>query len=224
MTAPAVKPRKKQRKKRRFRVFALLLRVTLTGFALLAFWFGYVLWRINGYEVPKPLPNADAAIVLGAALWKDKPSPGLQERLDYAYELFERGTVKHFIVSGGLDHNGSKLTEAEGMRDYLLAKGVPAERIVLENDARSTYENLRFSQPIAAKHGWKSFIIVTHDYHASRSADIAQFLGYKNTVAAGTKSVKLSVTYNQSREVLAYTKWKLDELLMRAGFQWPGSF
>lgn len=224
MTVPAVKPRKKQRKKRRFRAFALLLRVAFTGCALLAFWFGYLLWTINGYTLPKPLPKADAAIVLGAALWKDKPSPGLQERLDYAYGLFEQGNVNHFIVSGGLDHNGSTLTEAEGMRDYLLAKGVPGDRIVLENDARSTYENLRFSQPIAAKRGWDRLIIVTHDYHASRSADIAEYLGYTNTVTAGTKSEKLSVTYNQSREVLAYTKWKLDELLMRLGVNWPGSF
>lgn len=217
--AKPVRPKKRSRK--RFRPVVLLLRIAAWTAAIGVFWCAYLLWVINSYQVPRVIPKADAAIVLGAALWSDKPSPGLQERLEYAYNLYKQGKVQHLILSGGLDHNGSTLTEAEGMRNYLVEKGIPADRLVLEDDARSTYENLLFSKPIAKHKGWSRLIIVTNDYHSPRSADIAEYLGYTNTVVLGFKSQVLSTSYNQSREVLAFTKWKVDSLLLRFGLQSP---
>jgi uncharacterized SAM-binding protein YcdF (DUF218 family) len=202
----------------------LAFRLLAWAVALASFWFAYCLWTINSYKMPSPLPKADAAIVLGAALWNDEPSPGLRERLNGAAGLYKQGNVKFLLLSGGLDHNGSTLTEAEGMRNYLIGQGVPANRLVLENDARSTYENLRFSKPIVQKHGWTSVVIVTHDYHAPRAADIARYLGYKQgTEVIGYKSKVLSAAYNQTRETLAFTKWKLDSVLLRFGIQSPDS-
>ncbi|WP_274650645.1 YdcF family protein [Paenibacillus humicola] len=219
------KARGKRRKKRRFRPAAALLRTAAVLVSLGAFWCAYLLWVIAGYELPKPIPKADAAIVLGAALWNDVPSPGLQERLDHAAELYKQGNVGYLLLTGGLDHNGSRLTEAEGMRDYLLKKGIPKGRLVLENDARSTYENLKFSQPLIAKHGWTSVVIVTHDYHAPRAAEIARYLHYKpDTAVLGYKSKVLPLAQQQLREVLAFTKWKLDSVLLRFGLQTPDAF
>ncbi|MFC5648414.1 YdcF family protein [Paenibacillus solisilvae] len=218
----AVKPvRHKKRSRKRFRPVVLLLRIAAWTAAVGVFWCAYLLWVINSYEVPKPIPKADAAIVLGASLWSDEPSPGLRERLEYAFNLYKHGNVQHLILTGGLDHNGSTLTEAEGMRNYLVEKGIPKERLVLENDARSTYENLLFSKPIAKKNGWDKLIIVTNDYHSPRSAEIADYLGYTNTAVLGFKSQVLSTARNQSREVLAFTKWKMDSLLLRIGLQMP---
>jgi uncharacterized SAM-binding protein YcdF (DUF218 family) len=219
--ASNVKIRSKKRFRKRFRPFKLLLRIAAWTAAFAVFWSAYLLWLINSYELPKPLPKADAAIVLGAALWNNQPSPGLRERLDYGLKLYKQGNVKHLILSGGHDHNGSTISEAEGMRNYLVARGVPKDRLVLENDARSTYENLLFSKPLAKKYGWDSLLIVTHDYHAPRAADIAKYLGYTNTQVLGFKSQVLSVAKNQSREVLAFTKWELDWVLLRAGLQPP---
>ncbi|MBW7477823.1 YdcF family protein [Paenibacillus oenotherae] len=207
--------------RRRFLSIRFMLRISAWIAALAVFWCAYLLWVINSYELPKPLPQADAAVVLGAALWDNEPSPGLRERLDHALELYKQENVQYLILSGGYDHNGSTLTEAEGMRDYLLKRGVPADRLFLENDARSTYENLLFSQAIAKKNGFKSFLIVTHDYHAPRAAEIARYLDYKETEVVGFKSKVLKTSYNQSREVLAYTKWKLDSILLKFGFQAP---
>ncbi|MBB3110375.1 uncharacterized SAM-binding protein YcdF (DUF218 family) [Paenibacillus phyllosphaerae] len=220
MKTAAAKPRSKPHKRKRRRSFMrLLLRLIAVGLALLVFWCGYSLWYINSYVAPKSLSKADAAIVLGAALWQDKPSPGLKERLDHTLTLYKNGDAGHFIVSGGLDQNGSTITEAEGMRDYLVQHGVPIDRIVLEQEATSTYENLLYSKPLAEKKGWTNLIIVTHEYHAPRAADIADYLGYSNTVVSGTKSVALSAVWNQTREVLAFTKWKLDELMLSLGLK-----
>ena len=121
---------------------------------------------------------SDGGIVLGAALWNDTPSPALKERLDYAFELYEQGKVGKLILTGGLDGNGSEQTEAEGMRDYLLELGIPEDKLLLELKARSTYENLLFSKPIAEADNLDKLLIITHDYHASRSKEIAKFLHY----------------------------------------------
>ena len=226
MSAAPVKPkmRGRQRRRRRFRPFALMMRIAAWIAALGVFWCAYLLWVINSYELPKPIPKADAAIVLGAALWNDVPSPGLRERLDHAAELYKQGNVNYLLLTGGLDHNGSTMTEAEGMRGYLTKKGVPKDKLVLENDARSTYENLKFSKPLIAKKGWSSVVIVTHDYHAPRAAEIARYLNYKpGTVVLGYKSKVLSAAKNEVREVLAFTKWKLDSVLLRFGVQSPDS-
>ncbi|MBP3963409.1 YdcF family protein [Paenibacillus lignilyticus] len=223
-TVIAKRPHKRSARKRSNK-FLLLLRICAWVMALGAFWCAYLLWVINSYEMPKPVPKADAAVILGAALWSDQPSPGLRERLDLGLQLYKQGNVKYFILSGGHDHNGSTLSEAEGMRNYLVSKGVPAERMVLEEDSRSTYENLLFSKPLAKKRGWEKLLIVSHDFHAPRAADIASYLDYPAaTTALGLKSQVLSVAFNQSREVLAFTKWKMDELLLRMGVNLPNSF
>ncbi|XEC92599.1 YdcF family protein [Paenibacillus tarimensis] len=218
--AASARPRRKPKKKR-FRPIRLLFRLALWTIALAVFWCGYLFWHITTYKEPGTIPNSDAAIVLGAALWNDRPSPGLKERLDYAYQLYEDGKFKYIIVSGGYDYNGSKLTEADGMRNYLVERGVPEDRIFLEPFARSTYENLLFSKPIGEEQGWKTLTVITHDFHAPRAKDIAGFLGMEETTVTGTKSRVLSYAYNESREVLAYSKWTIDKLLLRFGLQLP---
>ena len=60
-------------------------------------------------------------------------------------------------------------------------------------------------------------LIITHDYHACKSTDIAKQLDFASFQVVGTQSNVLDPVYNESREVLAYTKWKLDELLLWLG-------
>ncbi|WP_336772001.1 YdcF family protein [Paenibacillus sp. MMO-58] len=207
----------KSRKRRGLLLFRLFVGLCLLGVLCC----GYLLWLINGYDDSKPVEQADAAIVLGASLWSDKPSPALKERLDFADKLYKEGKVKMLILSGGLDRNGSKLTEAQGMRVYLLAKGIPEDKMLLDNAARSTYENLLNSKVIAAEHDLNKLLIVTHDYHAPRAMEMARYLDYENVQAAAFHSEVLSPFKNQSREVLAYAKWKVDAVLLHFGYRSP---
>ncbi|SFF09406.1 protein SanA, affects membrane permeability for vancomycin [Paenibacillus catalpae] len=212
-----VQTRSKSRKRRGLLLFRICIGLCLVGLL----YCGYLLWLINSYDDSAPIEKADAAIVLGASLWSDKPSPALKERLDFAYKLYKEGKVKQLILSGGLDHNGSKLTEAEGMRVYLLEKGIPADKMLLDNAARSTYENLLNSKVIAADHQLKKLLIVTHDYHAPRAMEIARYLDYQNAEAAAFHSEVLNPFKNQSREVLAFAKWKVDAVLLHFGYRSP---
>jgi uncharacterized SAM-binding protein YcdF (DUF218 family) len=197
------------------------LRIIYRGFLLLIFlsiiWVVYIQWQVQR-SPHSPLPaSADTGIVLGASLRHDIPSPGLQERLDLALKLYREGRFKHIIVSGGLDHNGSMLTEAEGMRLYLIKQGLPDSGILLEPKATSTYENLLYSKRIMDKSGWISAIIITHDFHGARSLDIAHTVGIKQPVIATTGSQVLFIPYHEARETLAYSKWQIDKLLLELG-------
>jgi len=210
------------RKKRRvLKALAMALRIVSLIALAAILWFVYILWQILTVDNTPNAEPADVGIVLGAALWKDKPSPGLKERLEEAYRVFQEGRVRALIVTGGLDGNSSRLTEAEGMAKALVAMGVPKDRIVLENKATNTYENLLFSKRLMDDKGWKSAVIITHRYHGARSLDIARYLGFENPVVSTTPTKVMNVPWNTGREVLAYSKWMADKLLLDFGAEDP---
>jgi uncharacterized SAM-binding protein YcdF (DUF218 family) len=171
-------------------------------------WILYIQWMIFSVQHQKP-NQSDVGIVLGAALWNDYPSPALQERLDAAYNLYNSGYYSKIIVSGGMDHNGSTIPEAEGMKHYLMAKGIPDDHIFIEDQSRSTYENLLFSKRIMADNDWKSSIVITHEYHGARAWDIAHFIGLYELNIYTIKSKVLWMPWHKARETLAFTKWFL---------------
>ncbi|WP_138493459.1 YdcF family protein [Paenibacillus pinistramenti] len=181
---------------------------------LLAVWLAYAALQVESERSKEPAEKADVGIVLGAALWDDKPSPGLEERLERAVQDYRNGKFSVLIVTGGLDTDKSQLTEAEGMAEYLESKGIPADRILLENKATDTYENLLYSQRIMEEHNLKTAIIITHDFHGRRSLEIARALDYKWPQLSLMRTKVMNEGYYKIREVLAYTKWKLQLITM----------
>ena len=177
-----------------------------------------MLWKMESFP-DNPQARGDVGIVLGAALWQDIPSPALKERLNRAVELYRSGQIPRILVSGGLDTQYSKLTEAEGMRNYLLEQGIPASVIIMEKQSTSTYENLLYCQAILKEYGWHSPVIITHRYHVVRAMDIANYLGYEQSTASPMDSAVLMMSWHKSREVLAWTKWELDKLLITLGLE-----
>jgi uncharacterized SAM-binding protein YcdF (DUF218 family) len=194
-----------------------ILWLATVGIVALVIWCSTLYYLITHFEgKPKPgtTVSADVGIVLGATLWNNEPSPGLRERLDRGIELYSSGAFKNFIVTGGLDNNGATLTEAEGMRNYLVEQGIPETSIVMDSLSRSTYENLSFAQEIMDRNDWDTAVVVTHDYHGSRAADIAGKLGYKPVQVSVTHSKVLNMSYHETREILAYTKWLITKMFL----------
>lgn len=199
------------RKRRIPKVIISLLIIVLIGIG----WTGYTQLQIakaGGASTHEP---TDVGIVLGAAMWGERPSPGLTERLQLAVELYNQGRFKEIIVTGGKGHQSDPYSEAEGSRNYLVEHGIPPEHIHLENESTSTLENLKFTQPLLAKMnaGDESTVtIITHDFHGTRAREIAEKLGYSYVNVETVSSQVLSPFKYFSRETLAYTKWKWDEL------------
>lgn len=123
----------------------------------------------------KPLNKSDAAIVLGAAVWEGgRPSPSMYARVKEAVKLYHEGFVRKLIVSGGLGRFPP--TEAEVMRDVAISLKVPKEDIILETEAKSTFQNISNSAYLGEKQGLKNYIIVTDAFHIKRSLLIGEEL------------------------------------------------
>lgn len=208
--------------KRRARVGKRIFRWGLVFILLGIGWMLFVLAQIGSVE-RNPAANsalsepADVGIVLGAALWGDEPSPGLRERLEQSLKDFEAGRFQLFLLTGGLDTATSNYTEAEGMANYLEQHGVPRDKMLLENKATSTYENLKLSQDMMKERGLTSALIVTHTYHGNRALEIARALDYVEPRLSLTETRVLKPIPNTIREILAYTKWKLDQIGLAMG-------
>lgn len=213
---PVNRKKKKRKISKRSNPVKIMFRIVLIGACVLLAWCLYAYYIIMANE-QEPLLKADAGIILGAALWNEQPSPALKERLDYAVELYDEGLVDYLILSGGKPNYNRGLSEAEGMEHYLVAAGIPQEKLLLETQSRDTYENLTFSERVAKKHDLTSIMIITHNYHTQRAEDIAGYIGMKHVQTAGVKTKVLNESYHYTREMLAYTKWQLNKLLMPLG-------
>jgi uncharacterized SAM-binding protein YcdF (DUF218 family) len=115
------------------------------------------------------------ALVLGAAVWPDGPSPTLRRRTLAALALWQEGEVAAILCCGGTGRHPP--AEAVVMRDILLAGGVPAEVILIEDRSTTTEENLRLALPILRARGAERMILVTDWYHVPRARMTARRLG-----------------------------------------------
>jgi vancomycin permeability regulator SanA len=103
--------------------------------------------------------RAELIVVFGAAVGSAGPCPELRARLDRAAELYREGAAPRIRVSGG---RTGELSEARAMRDYLLARGVAAEALELDERGSST------RRTIAALPRGARVIAVSSPYHMPR--------------------------------------------------------
>ena len=118
-------------------------------------------------------------VVLGAAVYGDQPSLTLIRRLEGALDYLNTYPDSIAIVSGGMGP-GETITEAQAMRDWLLGRGIAEERILVEDKATSTAENLAFSFALIRERGDEpdgNVAIVSSAYHLYRAKSMAKIMG-----------------------------------------------
>jgi vancomycin permeability regulator SanA len=132
------------------------------------------------------VPAAPVALVLGAQVYADgTPSPFLAARLDIAKRLLDDGKVKAILLSG--DHSHWDYDEPGDMEVYLIARGVPASKIVLDFAGFDTYDSCSRARRIFGVH---QAIVVTQSYHIDRAVALCRDLGIDAT-GIGDSSVKI---------------------------------
>ena len=89
---------------------------------------------------------------MGAAQYDGRPSPIFAARLDHAVELYRAGVAPRLVVTGG-KADGDRTTEAATARAYAIARGVPADAILVEDRSRTTLESIRAVGDILRDHG-----------------------------------------------------------------------
>lgn len=140
--------------------------------------------------------DADYLIVLGAAVHGDTPSLSLVERLEAAKDYLIKHPDTVVIVSGG-QGSGENVSEARAMYEWLCANGIDPTRIIMEDKASSTYENLKFSREIINELSDDATVaVVSSEYHLCRAKLIAKTLGMEiHTVAAQTAYFTVMLNY-----------------------------
>jgi uncharacterized SAM-binding protein YcdF (DUF218 family) len=137
---------------------------------------GYVAWSIYSYDSNSQIVQADAAIVLGAAVWGEQPSPVFRERINHAIELYHGGYIHKIIFTGG-QGDANEPSEAIVAKRYAVEHGVPEANILTETRSRTTEQNLYYANQEAAGHHLTRFFIVSDPLHMKRAMRMAHDMG-----------------------------------------------
>lgn len=120
--------------------------------------------------------NADAAIVLGAAVAYSLPTPVFEQRIRHAVRLYQDRKVRKLVLTGGVGY-GDTLAESEVARDYCLKRGVPAMDMLLETRSHSTIGNLLECKSLLEANGIRKVLLVSDPLHMRRALTLAHDLG-----------------------------------------------
>ena len=133
--------------------------------------------KIINNSQPDPVVEVDYLIILGAGLNGEQLSWTLWERMQKGLSYLERYPKVKVVLSGG-QGPGEKISEAEGMRRFLVDHGISDERILKEDRSTSTMENFRFCKEILVRQpGFnlsERVAVITNDFHLYRSKILAQ--------------------------------------------------
>ncbi len=128
----------------------------------------------------EPEKDKDYIIILGCRIKKDgTPFPLLEARIERALKFYhdqmeQTGKAAVFVASGGQGPD-EPCSESEAMAQYLMKKGVPEEHIRMEDQSKSTYENMKFSKEIIfAEKPEAKIAFATTNYHVFRSGLFAR--------------------------------------------------
>lgn len=165
-------------------------------------WFGYwslpvtsdaVLGSLQGAfaaQSTKALPATDAIVVLGGGR-----RPGLgtgygpdlgegADRVRHAARLFHAGKAEWIVASGGCALCVDEIyPEARAMRDLLVDLGVPAERVLLEQESRNTRGNALGTAELLRARGFGKVLLVTSAFHMRRALAAFRAVGVEAILA-----------------------------------------
>lgn len=156
------------------RKLLLVIAIVVVAIPLVAFI--AVAVEIAGYAGNSDPGPADAALVLGAAVADEAPTPVFAERLRHAISLYSAGRVRKLVMTGG-QGPGDKASEAEAGRDFAIAAGVPAADILVETASHTTFENMVNSLPLLAEHSLNRVLVVSDPLHMRRAIRMARDVG-----------------------------------------------
>ena len=201
----------KKRKRGLLKVFLILLLAGLLCYAGLV---GFVVIREKEVNVPLEQleKDFDAIIVLGAQVLPDgQPNTQLQWRLDAALAAWQLKQVP--VVVCGAQGKDEPLPEAEAMKNYLSARGVPEERILMDSDSFNTNQNLRNAgRLLKEQEGIQKVLIVTSDYHLPRAMALAVDQGF-SAAGLGSPCKPEYWLKNHAREALSWVKYWIQKHL-----------
>ena len=120
--------------------------------------------------------NADYLIVLGSSMNNDIETFTLINRVNRAERYLKKNPDCLVIVSGGITGNNT-ISEAFKMQEMLIDRHIERDRIILEDKAQNTPENMKFSKELLDVN--KKITVCSSDYHIFRARLLARRYGYR---------------------------------------------
>lgn len=140
------------------------------------------------YGIAKSRPdiaNADAAIILGAAI----NTPALTNRTMEGLRLYQDEKVHKLVLSGG-KISDADISEAQYMEKVIKRFSEQPVEYILEDQSHSTYENIRNSKQKLAEAGIGeegSVVIVSDEFHLARGVLMAKRAGFETVYWSAPK-------------------------------------
>ena len=126
-------------------------------------------------------------------------------RIEAAEKLFKAGKIKYILISG--DNSRKEYDEPTDMRDDLVARGIPLEKIYLDYAGFRTLDSIVRADKIF---GQKELTIISQPFHNERAIFISNKKGIKS-VGFNAKDVSTRYGFKTMlREKLARVKMLLD--------------
>ncbi len=173
-------------------------------------WFWTLFWKINRASVGQPLQPADAIAVFGAAEYRGRPSPVLNARLERALDLYHRGYAPIIITLGG--GGDPQYSEGGVGRNFLLAHGVPDDRIIAETQSSDTEESIQRLAGIARENHLQTILAVSDGTHLFRIAALARAAGLNVRVTPRETGHSIpggDILLRYAHEMASYTLWRM---------------
>lgn len=155
---------------RRFFTLCLVLGLLVVGVTE-----GFILEASFG----DPREAVEYMVVLGAKVRTDGPSVSLWDRIYAAADYLEDHPDTIAVVSGGKGAD-EPMTEAKAIYDELVKLGIDPDRIWLEEQATSTWENLNFTLDLIEEKTGERPVrlgVLSSEYHLFRAGMLAKECG-----------------------------------------------
>lgn len=157
-------------------VFKFIKNIILVLFSIELLFIGFI--ALYG-QIDDVSYHEDAVIVLGAGIRGEQVTLPLKMRLDKAIAYNKKNPEAFIVVTGGRGFQET-ITEAAAMEQYLIKNGIEKERIIKEEKATSTNENMRFSKEILDSYFDTEYkiVVITNGFHIYRGVSIAKTEGF----------------------------------------------
>ena len=159
------------------------------------------------YNSTEKIPYNKVGLLLGTGkiLSNGRINLYYKYRIEAAVELFESKKIEFILVSG--DNSSKNYDEPSTIKNDLILKGVPANKIYLDYAGFRTFDSVIRSKEIF---GQNSITIISQQFHNERAIYISN---QKNIKAVAFNAKDVSINYGAKtrlRERFARVKMMLD--------------
>jgi SanA protein len=154
----------------------LAFSLLLTGSGMLLLSYSWVAGAANLrlYDSVTSIPRSQAGLLLGTSKYVRSGQRNLffLYRIDAAVELFEARKIDYILVSG--DNSTHRYNEPRSMKEALLERGIPPERIVLDFAGFRTLDSVIRARKVF---GQRKLTVISQRFHNERAILIGLHYG-----------------------------------------------